>query len=385
MTETVTRRVVVHFPGFERVDTKGHHSRFKRTVSQSARLWGFSAQIGKLEKVGSARRFSAVAKGADWETSSTVFICDHNQLVESLTAKPVLQRIATGYANAARVVLQGGLFGYFRHAWRFGLFFLFPFLLMGFGLGLSLAAALIPWWFGLGPLHFIWSVPVAAAFFWLLFIPFAERFYTMHLFADWGLAVEVASLRNPALVRWLEDCADTMIEALEIEADEHLISSHSMGSSLATQVLGMVLERKPDALAGRRVVFATLGGAILQCALLRPATALRRRVGAIARAPEVSWLDVQCLTDVVNFYGTQVVAASGHADAPQAAKSFIRISRLLSPTQYRKIRHDFLRVHRQYVLHAELRGSFDFAVLTTGPFPADLTSALLKRDFNSLS
>ena len=384
MTDSVTQRVVVHFPGFERMDTRGHYSRFKRTLLLSARVWGFSAQIGPLQKGRSAAHFSAVSKGANWQTSSTIFICDHNELIEELTAKPVLQRIASGYSNAARVVLQGGLFGYFRHAWRFGLFFIFPFLLMGIGLGLSLAGATMPSWLALHPLHYLWSLPVAAAFFWRLFFPFCEKFYTMHLFADWGLAIGVAGLNDPTLVRWLKDCSDILLEALEIDADEHLISSHSMGSSLAAHVLGMVLERNPDALAGRRVVFATLGGAILQCALLRPATQLRQRVGAISRAPEVSWLEVQCLTDVVNFYKSRVVALCGHPDAPQAGLAFIRMKRLLSPEHYRRIKSDLLRIHRQYVLHADLRGSFDFALLTTGPFPADLASDLSRRDFDSL-
>jgi hypothetical protein len=348
-------------------------------------LWGFSAQIGPLEKIGGAARFSALSSGANWQTSSTVFLCDHNDIVEQLTTGPLLQRILSGYVHAARVALQGGFSGYFRHAWRFGLFFVFPFLLMGLGFGLSLAAASAPWWLALHPLHCLWSLPIAASFFRFVFFPFSERLHTMHLFADWRLALSVASLDDAALARWLEASTDTLLEALALEADEHLISSHSMGASLAAHVLGMALERKPDVLAGRRVVFATLGGAILQCALLKPAQQLRRRVGAIARAPEVSWLEVQCLTDVVHFYKAPVVALCGHKDAPPAKLSFIRMSRLLSRQHLAKIGHDFLRIHRQYVLHADLRGSFDFALLTTGPFPADLTSDLSKRDFAGLS
>jgi hypothetical protein len=58
---------------------------------------------------------------------------------------------------------------------------------------------------------------------------------------------------------------------LKDEADEDLISSHSMGSTVATHVVGRLLEEDPKIFEGKRVVFATLGGAILQCALLRPA------------------------------------------------------------------------------------------------------------------
>jgi len=385
MTESVTRRVVVHFPGFERMNTRGHHSRFKRSASQSAKLWGFSAEIGPLQKLRSASHFSAVSSGAGWQTSSTIFICDHNSIVEERTSKPIMQRIASGFVNAALIVRNGGLTGYFRHAWRFGVFFIFPFLLVAAGVAASLGLASFPWWSGLSLWNCLWSLPAAWAFFRKLFFPFSERLHTLHLFADWELASDVASLDDPTLTRWLEDCADTMSDALELDADEYLISSHSMGASLATHVLGMVLERSPDALAGRHVVFVTLGGAILQCALLKPAIRLRHRIGAIARAPEISWLEVHCLTDIVHFYKSRVVAICGHADAPQAALLFIRMKHLLSPERYKTIKRDFLRVHRQYVLHGELKGSFDFTLLATGPFPADTLTDLSKRDFSVFS
>lgn len=385
MTSSVDRRVVVHFPGFERMDTHAHHSRFKRTAHQSAKLWDFSAEVGPLRNAESASDFAVVCKGPNWQTSSRIYVCDHNALVEKLTERPVLQRITSGFFSAARVVLQGGLVAYFRHAWRFGLFFLFPFFLMGLALATSLALAALPGWLGLLPWHYLWSMPLAWAFFHAVFLPFSERFHTLHLFADWELAVAVANTGNPILMDWLEDCFDTVLKALDEDADEYIISSHSMGSSLATHVLGMVLERNPHALAGRRVVFATFGGAILQCALLRSAARLRHRVGIIARAQEVFWLEVQCLTDVIHFYKSRVVALSGHPDAPQAGLLTIRVKHLLSPERYQKIRRDLLRVHRQYVLHADLRGPFDFTLLTAGPFPAQSFSDFSKLDFDRLS
>jgi len=385
MTDSVHKRVVLHFPGFERMDAQAHHSRFKRTAHQSAKVWDFSADIGSLRKLGSASDFAVVCTGANWQTSSRIYICDHNALVEKLTGRPVSQRIVSGFLSAARVVAQGGLAAYFRHAWRFGLFFLFPFLLVAIALATSLALAALPGLSGLSPWHYLWSLPLAWTFFGAVFLPFSERFHTLHLFADWELAVAAANMDNPLLMDWLEDCVDTVFNALDEDADEYVISSHSMGSSLATHVLGMVLERNPHALAGKRVVFVTLGGAILQCALLRPATRLRHRVGIIARVREVSWLEVQCLTDVIHFYKSRVVALSGHPDAPQAGLLSIRVKHLLSPERYKKIRRDFLRVHRQYVLHPDLRGPFDFTLLTAGPFPSRSLTDFSKPDFDRLS
>lgn len=381
MSECVNKRVVVHFPGFERMDAQAHHGRFTRTVEHSARLWDFSAEAGAFNPDEAQSGFEVVCRGPDWTTSNRIHILDHNVLVEELSDRPMVKRFAMGFLSAARVVSQGGPFGYFRHAWRFGLFFVFPFLLVAIAFAITLALAALPHWLGLSAWHSLWSLPLAGAFFRYVFLPFSERYHTLHLFSDWELAVAVGGLTSPSLNRWLEESAERMMRALDEAADEYVITSHSMGSSLATHVLGMVLERNPQALAGKRVVFVTLGGAILQCALLRPAETMRRRIGAIARAPEVTFLEVHCLTDVIHFYKSRVVALAGHPAAPQAGLLFIRVRKLLSEARYKKIKRDFLRVHRQYVLHADRRGSFDFALLTTGPFPADWQSDYSQRRF----
>jgi hypothetical protein len=139
---------------------------------------------------------------------------------------------------------------------------------------------------------------------------------------------------------------------------------------MATHVIGLLLEREPDLFRGKRVVFVTLGGAILQCSLLRSGKALRARVGQIARARDIVWFEVQCLTDVVNFYKCSVTTLAGHRDAPRPTLIFLRIRNMLTAERYRKIKLDFLRVHRQYVLGSDRRSNFDFGLMTAGPLPA---------------
>src|SRR5262249_48332909 len=107
-----------------------------------------------------------------------------------------------------------------------------------------------------------------------------------------------------------------------------------------------------------------------QCALLRPATVLRSRVGLVARCREMFWLDVHCLTDAIHFYKVKTAAVCGHADAPQARIATVRFKAMLSEEHYRKIKRDFLRAHRQSVLGPDRRAPFDFTLLTAGPLPA---------------
>ena len=367
----IKKRVVLHFPGFEPLDAAAHRARYERSARQSGGVWDFSAEIGELNNFGRAPYFDVAATGADWHTQSRVHIVDHNDLVGALNGRPLFTRLLLGYRAAAQVAAAGGMIGYFRHAWRFGLFFIFPFLLMLGGLLISLSIAFAPFLFGLPAWSHIGSIALAVAFFVYVFLPQAEKLHTLHLFSDWEMAVAMAGLNGLGVEQWLEASAISTRQALDDpDADEFVISSHSMGSSVAAHVVGLLLEREPELLQGKRVIFTTLGSAILQCALLRPASVLRSRVGLIARCQDISWLDVHCLTDAIHFYKAKVAAVCGHPDAEQASILFVRFKQMLTAKHYAKIKRDFLRVHRQYVLGPDVRAFFDFTLMTAGPLPA---------------
>lgn len=372
----VKKRVVLHFPGFEPLDAARHRLRYQRAMQKTAELWGLTADVGALREDGDCPHFDVgmTGPGAGWNSSSRLFVVDHDGIVAHLANRPLLTRLLRGFASAAIVILDGGALGYFRHAWRFGLFFIFPFLLVTLGLAISLALATYPWWLGLGPALAVWQYPVGIVlgllFFLKLLIPWSERFHTLHLFSDWELAVAVSRLDHPMVNAWIDDAARKARAALEEPADEYLVTSHSMGSSMAAHAIGLLLEREPHLFDGKRVVFVTLGGAILQCALLRSATLLRQRTGLIARAKDLAFLEVQCLTDVISFYKSSVTDLTGNPDAPQPRLIFLRLRNMLDRQRYKKIKRDFLRVHRQYVLGSDRKANFDFGLLTAGPLPA---------------
>lgn len=368
--EFVRRRVTILFPGFEPLDAAGHRARFARTAEQAAALWRFEARTGVLAGAGGGPHFDVEASGPNWRTDSRIFVLDHHDLVARMRAEPVLSQLLRGYRAFFTAIAAGGLVGYFRWAWRFGIFFVFPFLLMAFGLLLSGAIALAPWLAGISPLHFLWSAPAGALVFLKGFLPWSDRFHTLHLFANWRLAINLARLGDEAVNARLAECEESLRAALDETADEYLIASHSMGTNLAVHTLGALLEREPDLLDGKRVVFATFGGAVLQCALLRPAARLRERAGRILRAPQILWFEVQSLTDPVHFYKAPIARALGHPDAPAPTLLFFRVKRVLSSEHYRRVRGDSLRVHRQYVLGADIRGPYDFGLLVAGPLPA---------------
>lgn len=366
----VKKRVVLHFPGFEPLDARSHHQRYEWSAKQSGIAWGCAYAVGALSEDPEAPCFQVNGAGPHWQTDAQVHLFDHNGLVANFSRKPLIHRLWDGFLAAGLVIACGGMAGYFHHAWRFGLFFLFPFLLMLTGMAVAAGIAFAPLWTGLPIWHFLWSAPLSLALFLKAFLPFAERYFTLHLFADWEMAVAMARLDNAVVNRRIEECVAAARQALLQGADEYLVTSHSMGSNMAAHVIGALLEREPQLFNGKHIVFASLGGAVLQCSLLKPAVVLRKRVGLIARNPAIAWIDVQCLTDAIHFYRSKVVAASGHPAAPQADILFIRFKNMLTADRYRRIKRDMLRVHRQYVLGPDSRAAFDFTLMTAGPLPA---------------
>ncbi|OQP87268.1 hypothetical protein BTR14_06895 [Rhizobium rhizosphaerae] len=371
------RRTVLQFPGFEPLDAAAHHRRYGRAAEQSARVWDLGLTVGPLLPAGgqdagtlAVAAFDVACRSANCATDSRIHIFDHDALVRHFNGRSLTARLLGGFRSGGRVVLQGGMTAYFRHAWRFGLFFVFPFLFTALALMLALLFAALPLLAGFSPWTLLASLPAALILFALLFPRLSARLHVLHLLADWQLAVAVAALDDATVRLWIEERVAAARQALQQESDEVVISAHSMGASLAAHVLGTLIEREPALLDGRRVVFVGLGGALLQCALLKSATRLRAHVGRIAAAPGVTWFEVQCLTDAIHFYRAPLVALCGHPGLAQPRLVFIRLRQMLEATRYRRIRLNFLRVHRQYVLAADRPAPFDFTLMTAGPLPA---------------
>lgn len=365
---SVQSRLVFYFPGFDPLDAAAHHLRYQRAAALAGKTWGMDYAVGALESSPAGEHFVVNAKTGEQSTRSSIFIYDHNDVISHLRSTSVWRQIASGFKAGAGIFAEGGAARYFRHAWRFGLFFIFPFLLMLAGGAAAATITLLPWLLGLSAWFCLLSAPVAGLFFIKAFLPFAERFHTLHLYADWRFALAVG--RDDPLARdWIEEKAQAVLLALEQPSEEILVVSHSMGASLALAVMGRVLELQPDAFKNRRLTFTTLGGAALQCAFLSSAKRLRQSIGAVAHHPEVIWFDIQCLTDPIHLYRCNTAHLTGHEDAQQPTIVPIRFKHSLSPERYKKNKRNFLRMHRQYVLGPDRKSGFDFTLMTAGPLP----------------
>lgn len=367
---TIKIRRVIHFSGFEPLGFSEHHGRYERALAKSAATFGFAAKVGPIVWQENAPSFEVEASGPNWRTQTTVTILDHCSIVQQKLGRPLWLSLCAGFHSAFLVIIYGGLFGYLKTAWRFAAFFLFPFLLLLAGLVISLGIGVLPYWFGPPFWLFVISLPLAFVFLGRLFLPFAKRFHTLLLAADWDVTMDLVTGRNRQLNELIERFSESLENALAPVADEYVISSHSMGSAMMIEALGTILMSNPAALSGKTIVICSMGGGGLQCTLLKPARIMRQKALLILNNPNVRWMDVQCLTDVANFYKTGFCAANKFKSSADTQLILIRVKSMVSKATYRRIKNDLLRVHRQFVLGSEQRSPFDFGLLTAGPFPA---------------
>ena len=225
-------------------------------------------------------------------------------------------------------------------------------------LGYLIGSALLPQASGLAGS----AAAIAAG---LLALFYAQRQWNFMLaMDDWAVARDLARGRKPELAaRFALLSADVARRCEASKAEEILFSSHSFGAVAAVMALA------DTARAGRgaeRAGLLTVGSSLLKIALHPGAKRLRAAVETIVEA-NCPCLDVQSLTDLLNFYGTNPAELSpdgrDRTRTPPGCASAIE----LEPATYRSIRRDFFRVHRQFVYGVERRSHYAYHAILCGP------------------
>jgi len=370
LPDPIVERAVIHFPGFEPVDAAHHHERFRRAGERSAAVWSARFEVGPLERLATGvARFTVAGTGNGWRSRQVVTMIDHHDLMIGLAARPWPLRLGDGVAAWARALGHGG-HRYFTAAWRFGVYFLYPFVVVFLAALLVAMLALLPALAG-GRGHLLWSLPLAGVVAATAGVALLERAFVFHLFDHWRTGWALAALDDPAIDTLIERHVAALRQALKDSAPRPVtISAHSIGASFAVQALGRLIEREPGLLDGRVVQIATLGSTLLQAAVLAPAERLRDHIRALLSHPSVAWIDVQNIGDVINFFRADFAGLVGLAEGIAPPEHFsIRARHILAPDHFAKVRWDFLRIHRQYLMGSDRPSRYDAMLFLFGPLP----------------
>ena len=119
----------------------------------------------------------------------------------------------------------------------------------------------------------------------------------------------------------------------------------------------------------QRLGLLTVGSSLLKIALHPAARPLCAPLSKRSSRPIRPWLDVQSLTDILNFYGTKPAELLAGRSGPNQNTAKVRFRNQLEPATYRAIKRDFFRVHRQFVFGVERRSHYAYHAILCGPEP----------------
>ena len=379
----ITRRLVCFFPGFEPLRGEAHLRRFRRGTESAAALWNLTVGVEEpAEGKGHAGLFprlnvrlgGAAAGSLPWRTDTEIVFFDWGDLILSYAARPFWQRIFTGYVALADFLVTGTVFRYFQVSWRYGLFYLFPIvvlaavLALGFFLG-SLAAGLAA---GLGALAAtILGVAVALAVVVGLFFLAHRKLHLLTALDDWAMASDICRERNEAVRGRIrlqaEELASRLADSAERPGTELVVAAHSLGAVLAVMALDAALGRPQ--LPPLKPHLLTVGSSLMKTALHPAAREQRSAVKRLVSDRLLAWTDCQGLSDPINFYKSNPATSLGIEEGRTPRVVRVHFKKLLKPETYRRIKRDFFRLHRQFVLPVERRAPYSFHMLLTGPHP----------------
>jgi hypothetical protein len=369
MIDPVSRRLVFLFPGFEPMQAADHVGRLRHGAEKTAAAFDVSLTLDHAEPARAGTFLSDTrwtGEGAGWRTETDMVLCGWGDLVLDYAARPTRRRLAAGLAALGDFLVGGTFLRYCRTSWRYALFFLFPILLLTLIGAAGLLLASLPAWLGLSLPHALWSVPLAALAVVLLFGRADKRFHLLVALDDWAMAADLCRGRSAALRARVAAFADMLTARMaRTQADEVLVAAHSLGASFAVLALAEALERAGGAPAHLGIL--TVGSSLMKTALHPAASGQRAAVEALVSRHRLPWLDVQAITDPINFYRSNPAGSLGIAAGRVPTTMRISLSKLLFPQTFARIRLNFFRLHRQFVLGNERRRPYAFHMILFGP------------------
>ena len=365
---TVVDRLVVLLPGFEHMPVEAHHRRFVREAAKTAPVYDMQLtetaplKMSQSDAEVATGEFSLRTSGKDWSTQTDFVLYGLGDITMFYASRNPVVRLLSGVIALLDFVVTGTFFRFVAVSWRYSLFFLYPLVLLGIAIAASFGVHSLVAVSGLGgTLAPLVSALVAAA----ILLWFAHRkLHLLLLMDDWTFAWDIARGKRPDVLRKLDNViADAAARIGNAPANtEIVIAAHSLGAICALQVLDAALRRDMS----RRYGLLTVGSSLLKVALHPAANALRDSVRTVARS-NATWIDVQSLTDPMNFYKSNPVRDLHIPDARSPVLVRVRFRNQLCDEAYKAIRRNLFRVHRQFVFGVERRTHYSWHAILCGP------------------
>jgi hypothetical protein len=376
----VSKRLLLHASGFDHYDAAAQYRRFVRETARFATTWDVTAQVSPLQQDGaSGSRWTVTTGAPGWQVTTKFMLLDWSDIVRGELKRSAGVKLYGGLAALTDLIRTGTAWRYFTANWRYGMFFLVPFLNVFLFAAVAIVAACYA---GAATASVLSSTTgsIAAAvaagtavLAALMRFP-GERWRLGQALADWMFAREYMLGRRPDMIARLDDFAARIVAcARRNDADEIVVSGHSLGATVAADALARAFARDPAlGRRGPKLSLLTVGAVIPKIALHPRGAWLREQVRRLATEPSLTWAEYQARDDFISFYKFDPVRLAPVEDLKGPEGVIIRrvqIYRMLSAPTWRRLRFNFLRLHYQFVMANEVRTAYDYFMLMCGPAP----------------
>lgn len=382
----VRRRLIIYVQGYDPRGLAEYYRMFRREHRDTCALYGLNGKVGK--PANDPDRFittwDATTSGQDsedkaWQVDTRYMFLRWEDIIRQDFARPFWWKILAMYRALGIAILNGVVARILRAHWRFGMFTLYPMVLMTLWIALGIGAGVLvtessealgaPRWVG-AILGSATGLGVFAAA-----LRFTEpQTYILYLCDDVASTYQFAHRQRPDWEERMEVFAGYIVDAVcNSDADEVVIVGHSSGSFLAVDVLDRALTRDPDlGRHGPQVRLLTLGANLPIIGFHRAAQWFRDKIARLAVARDIDWIDYQSRHDIMNFWPFDPVKDHGiKTGAEQRNPCVVAISfrDLWIPGNFGRRRWRFFKAHFQFLLANERLGAaYDYYLICCGPF-----------------
>jgi hypothetical protein len=371
MKQPVRRRAVFFIGGYDPKTPKAFFGRLNREIKRFEALWGVRSDVSDVSispdcEIGSVS-IKTVPADDDWDTETDFNFLVLDRIVLADFDRPLPVRLAKYLVAFGDFVVTGTAFRFFTKAWRFGLYFLYPFLVLAlFAVaGYAVARWTVQW---LGAVSWLLGLVVFSAALTVL----GKRWSTNHLMDLWSFSLNFIRGRRQDAESLMQRFAAGIVERITAKHyDEVILIGHSTGGMLMLDVAARCLAIDPEfSSRAPKVTVLTLGSTALKAGYHPAGGHFREGVQRLVDDGKIDWVEIQCLTDAINFYKTDPVAEMGLKREPQRpfpVTKTVRMKEMLQPEIYKRVKRNLFRVHYQYVFGNTKPYWYDFFQICCGP------------------